>query len=270
MTAPRKPSAASSAAASPSPKLTLVLAGAAIAAITVFALQPSGSSATPERAQETKAAASSSAVRPERTRPASQVTTAATTVPPRSTDEDHPLSAPEAATKVSQRPVAASSSSATPVAVNAARSSSASGNVSSTVISGQGPVIGDTFRSPSSAEAAPASAHSSAMAEERHAAGEAARIAQSAAMPSLPHAVSDEQAQQIAPHVPQEALEQVRNQFEENTGSGQIDPADPDYARLWDSAERLAADQMRSLYGWAAYSEMQRQNALAAAAQRGN
>jgi hypothetical protein len=80
----------------------------------------------------------------------------------------------------------------------------------------------------------------------------------------LSHLISDEQAQQVAPQVPAGAIENVRQQFEQEAGVAELDPADPEYQHRWETAEPTAADRMRSLYGWAAYSEFQRQAALAA------
>jgi len=64
------------------------------------------------------------------------------------------------------------------------------------------------------------------------------------------------------PHVPSAILSSIKDDFEKELGPDQLDPASPEYARRWQSAELMAAARLRAYYGWAAYAGMQKNAVL--------
>lgn len=272
MTAPRKQAPTAASSSLRSSKITLALAGTCVVVAAGLALRATVSPAVPV---ETVMAASLSSpsglaspapragALPDRAGVAqlSSISAASEANSSRqSADDDRHLSPPEGSTKVSVRPVSSSAgvplAGSVPASGSSVPSEQASEGISVSLVGGSNLVAG-CFKGVSSSTVA------------NRAAADAVRLARSSATQPLSHAVTDDQVKQAAPQVPQEVIDTVRDQFEQAAGVGQLDPSDPEYARHWDTAEREAADQMRSLYGWGAYAAMQRQTALAAAGQPG-
>jgi hypothetical protein len=83
----------------------------------------------------------------------------------------------------------------------------------------------------------------------------------------LSHALTSEEISQIAPEVPSSVVDQVRDEFDQDAGVNQLPPDSPEYHRRWVSAQEVEADKLRALYGWGAYSALQKQVMLKALAE---
>lgn len=82
----------------------------------------------------------------------------------------------------------------------------------------------------------------------------------------LVYQISDEAFQERFPDVALEVVDTIRDNFDKQTGSGELPVTDPEYARRWSRAEPTALEKMRTLFGWAAVAEFEKQAALQAAA----
>jgi hypothetical protein len=82
----------------------------------------------------------------------------------------------------------------------------------------------------------------------------------------LAYQISDEAFQERFPDVALEVMDTIRDEFDKQTGSGELPATDPEYARRWSRAEPTALEKMRTLFGWAAVAEFEKQAALQAAA----
>lgn len=58
------------------------------------------------------------------------------------------------------------------------------------------------------------------------------------------------------------ALDAVKKAFDEEAGVGELDEESPASLPRWKQAEVSAAERIRSLYGWAAYNDYQREASL--------
>ncbi|WP_338287455.1 hypothetical protein [Luteolibacter sp. LG18] len=61
-------------------------------------------------------------------------------------------------------------------------------------------------------------------------------------------------------------IEKEQARFEAEAGAGELEEADPDYARRWKRAGTDADDRFRSLFGWEAYAARQREASMREAA----
>jgi hypothetical protein len=64
-----------------------------------------------------------------------------------------------------------------------------------------------------------------------------------------------------SPGVSSDVLDAIRNNFERDSGAGQLDPADPEYSRRWQLAAPSADERYRTLFGWQAFADLQRRAA---------
>lgn len=80
-------------------------------------------------------------------------------------------------------------------------------------------------------------------------------------------ALADEELILRIPELSVEGIETLRDQFVEEAGVEELDPADPEYARRWVQAEVTLEERLRSLYGWGAWAAYQRQRAIQAYAE---
>lgn len=78
----------------------------------------------------------------------------------------------------------------------------------------------------------------------------------------LVYKITDEAFQKRLPHVSLDALDSIRSEFDKQAGVGELPVDDPEYARRWTLADPTATDRMRTLFGWAAVAEFQRQAQL--------
>lgn len=61
------------------------------------------------------------------------------------------------------------------------------------------------------------------------------------------------------PGVPLEMLETMRQEFERQVGADRLPIDSPEYADRWNRAAPGVLDRMRTLFGWAAVAEFERQ-----------
>ena len=78
--------------------------------------------------------------------------------------------------------------------------------------------------------------------------------------PAMPisHLIDDDVAAQVAPEVPPDTMEAIRQSFEQEAGVNELAQDDPVYAQRWAKAELDAGERIRAMYGWAAFDEFQR------------
>jgi hypothetical protein len=78
--------------------------------------------------------------------------------------------------------------------------------------------------------------------------------------PGMPisHLIDDDVAAQVAPEVPPDTMEAIRQTFEQEAGVNELAQDDPVYAQRWSKAELDAGERIRAMYGWAAFDEFQR------------
>ncbi|MEK7951847.1 hypothetical protein [Luteolibacter soli] len=78
--------------------------------------------------------------------------------------------------------------------------------------------------------------------------------------PEMPisHLIDDEVAAAVAPQVPADTMEAIRQTFEQEAGVNELAQDDPAYAERWAEAEPAAAERIRAMYGWDAFAAFQR------------
>lgn len=78
--------------------------------------------------------------------------------------------------------------------------------------------------------------------------------------PEMPisHLIDDEVAEEVAPEVPADTMEAIRQTFEQEAGVNELAQDDPEYAERWAEAGPAAAERIRAMYGWGAFAEFQR------------
>jgi hypothetical protein len=78
--------------------------------------------------------------------------------------------------------------------------------------------------------------------------------------PEMPisHLIDDDVVAEVAPDVPADTMEAIRQTFEQEAGVNELAQDDPVYAERWSQAELDTAERIRSLYGWGAFAEFQR------------
>lgn len=74
----------------------------------------------------------------------------------------------------------------------------------------------------------------------------------------MSHLIDDEVAAEVAPHVPPDTMEAIRQTFEQEAGVNELAQDDPVYAERWSKAELDAGERIRAMYGWSAFQEFQR------------
>jgi len=70
--------------------------------------------------------------------------------------------------------------------------------------------------------------------------------------------IDDETAVAVAPQVPVENLERIRQDFESEVTAGNFPVDHPQYEFQWKRAQMTAGQRIKSLYGDAAFAEFQR------------
>jgi len=74
----------------------------------------------------------------------------------------------------------------------------------------------------------------------------------------ISHLIDDDVAAQVAPEVPPDTMEAIRQTFEQEAGVNELAQDDPVYAQRWSKAELDAGERIRAIYGWGAFEEFQR------------
>lgn len=64
------------------------------------------------------------------------------------------------------------------------------------------------------------------------------------------------------PGMSPEVVESLKDTFEQDAGVGELSPQDPSYAARWERAEKRLYARIRTLYGWVALGEYEREVAL--------
>lgn len=75
----------------------------------------------------------------------------------------------------------------------------------------------------------------------------------------LVHLISQQDLEAVVGPVEPSLLEGLRRAFDKDAGVGTLSPDSPEYAKRWAMARPSAADRFRTVFGWAAYAELQRQ-----------
>lgn len=83
----------------------------------------------------------------------------------------------------------------------------------------------------------------------------------------LIYRLEDEEFLSHFPEMTPQVLDSLRSEFELKAGVGELALDDPLYQVRWEQAEMTLQDRIRTLYGWAAWGDYERQIALKAEAE---